>query len=59
MRHTGYCIAGTLVVRMVDTNVETTIGPGDFFEIPAGHDGRVEGNERVELVLFAPPDHAH
>ena len=33
-------------------------GPGDFFEIPAGQDAYVAGNERVELVLFAPPDHA-
>ena len=59
MRHTGYCIAGRLVVRMVETDVKTNIGPGDFFEIPAGHDAFVEGNERVELVLFAPPEHAH
>jgi len=59
MRHTGYCIAGKLVVRMVEGNVKTNIGPGDFFEIPAGHDAYVEGNERVEMVLFAPPDHAH
>ena len=59
MRHAGYCIAGRLVVRMVETNVETSIGPGDFFEIPAGHDAYVQGNERVELVLFAPPDPAH
>jgi hypothetical protein len=56
MRHTGYCIAGRLVVRMVETNVKTHIGPGDFFEIPSGHDAYVEGNERVELVLFAPPE---
>jgi hypothetical protein len=54
MRHTGYCIAAQLIVRVVETDVETNIGPGDFFEIPAGHDGYVVGNERVELVLFAP-----
>jgi mannose-6-phosphate isomerase-like protein (cupin superfamily) len=59
MRHTGYCIAGRLVVRMVETNEKTNIGPGDFFEIPSGHDAYVEGNERVELVLFAPPEAAH
>ena len=59
MRHTGYCIAGSLVVRMVETEVRTNIGPGDFFEIPAGHDAYVEGNARVELILFAPPEHAH
>ena len=59
MDHTGYCIAGQLVVRMVDTGKETRIGPGDFFEIPKGHDAYVDGAERVELILFAPPEHAH
>lgn len=59
MRHTGYCMAGKLVVRMLDTGKETRIGPGDFFEIPPGHDAHVDGAERVELILFAAPDHAH
>ncbi|MFN3889173.1 MAG: hypothetical protein ACK4MV_02160 [Beijerinckiaceae bacterium] len=59
MRHTGYCISGDLVVRMIATGIETHIGPGDFFEIPPGHDAYVEGGQRVELVLFAPPDHQH
>ena len=59
MRHTGYCIAGQLVVRMVETGVETRIGPGDFFEIPPGHDAYVDGEHPVELVLFAPPEHQH
>jgi hypothetical protein len=59
LRHTGYCIAGKLVVRMVESNAETRIGPGDFFEIPPGHDAFVDGDERVELILFAPPEHAH
>ena len=59
MRHTGYCISGQLVVRMVDTDVETRIGTGDFFEIPPGHDAHVDGDERVELILFAPPEHQH
>lgn len=58
MRHTGYCISGRLVVRMVESGVETKIGPGDVFDIPSGHDGYVEGSERVELVLFAPPEKA-
>ena len=58
-RHTGYCIAGQLVVRMIETNAESRIGPGDFFEIPPGHDAYVEGDERVELVLFAAPEHVH
>lgn len=55
MQHTGYCVSGTLVVRMVDTNLETRITAGDFFDIPAGHDGHVVGPDRVELILFAPP----
>ncbi len=44
---------------MIETGTETHIGPGDFFEIPPGHDAYVDGDERVELVLFAPPEHAH
>jgi hypothetical protein len=59
MRHTGYCISGTLVVRMRDTGETRTIGAGDFFEIPPGHDGYVEGKDRVELILFAAPEHKH
>lgn len=59
MRHTGYCIAGNLVVRMVDAGKETRIAEGDFFEIPPGHDAYVDGDQRVELILFAPPEHAH
>ncbi len=59
MHHTGYCISGKLVVRMVETGDETRIGRGDFFEIPPGHDGYVDGPDRVELILFAPPEHEH
>lgn len=59
MRHTGYCMSGLLVVRMLDTGAETRIGTGDFFDIPPGHDAYVEGDERVELIVFAPPEHAH
>lgn len=59
MHHTGYCMSGELVVRMVEANVETRITAGDFFEIPPGHDAYVDGAERVELILFAPPDHSH
>ncbi len=55
MRHVGYCIAGKLVVRMVETGDETPIARGDFFDIPPGHDAYVDGAERVELILFEPP----
>lgn len=59
MHHTGFCVSGHLVVRMVDTGSETRIVAGDFFDIPPGHDGYVDGPERVELVLFAAPEHGH
>lgn len=59
MKHTGYCISGKLVVRMIATGIETRIGRGDFFEIPPAHDAWVDGGERVELILFAPPEHQH
>lgn len=59
MHHTGYCIAGRLVVRMVGTGDETPITTGDFFEIPPGHDAYVDGSERVELILFETSEHAH
>lgn len=59
MRHTGFCIGGNLVVRMAETKAETRITKGDFFDIPPGHNGYVDGSERVELILFAPPEHAH
>ena len=55
MRHTGYCMAGRLVVRMAESGKETRIGSGDFFEIPPGHDAWVDGDQRVELILFAAP----
>ncbi len=59
MRHTGYCLSGKLVVRMIATGIETLIGKGDFFEIPPGHDAHVDGAERVEMILFGPPEHQH
>ena len=59
MHHIGYCIAGTLVVRMVDDGRETRINEGDFFDIPPGHDGYVDGERAVELILFAPSEHQH
>jgi hypothetical protein len=59
MHHTGYCLSGRLVVRMVETREERSITSGDFFEIPPGHDAWVAGDEPVEMILFeAPGAHA-
>lgn len=55
MHHTGYCLSGKLVVRMVGSGKETSITKGDFFEIPLGHDAYVAGDERVEMILFEAP----
>lgn len=44
---------------MVETNAETLISAGDFFDIPPGHDGYVQGDNQVELILVAPPEHGH
>src|SRR5262249_48328671 len=49
MDHTGYCIAGELVVRIVSSGEEVRVKAGDFFEIPAGHDAYVPGDAVCEL----------
>lgn len=54
--HTGYCLAGEIVIRMVATSEEKIIRRGDFFEIPPGHDAYVPGQEACELILFAAPE---
>lgn len=50
-RHLGYTISGTLGVRM-DDGTEMTIGPGEAYEIPPGHDGWVVGEVPWESVEF-------
>lgn len=56
MKHVGYCLAGRLVVRMVASGEERRIGPGDFFEVPPGHDAHVDGDQTCELIMFAAPE---
>lgn len=56
MRHTGYCIGGNLLVRMTGTDAETRIRQGTSSKYPPGHDAFVDGPQRVELILFAPPE---
>jgi class 3 adenylate cyclase len=50
-RHVGYTLSGTLEVLM-DDGTRMTIGAGDAFEIPPGHDGWVVGDEPWESVEF-------
>lgn len=55
-RHVGYTISGTLEVRM-DDGTQLTIGPGDAYEIPPGHDGWVVGDEPWDSVEFTSAHH--
>ena len=50
-RHVGYTLSGSLGVRMED-GTTLTIGPGDAYEIPAGHLAWVEGDVPWESVEF-------
>lgn len=50
-RHLGYTISGSLGVRM-DDGTELTIGPGDAYEIPPGHDAWVIGDAPWDSVEF-------
>jgi class 3 adenylate cyclase len=49
--HQGFVISGTLRVR-TDEGAERTIGPGEAFEIPPGHDAWVLGDQPFVSVEF-------
>lgn len=51
-RHLGYTISGSLEVHM-DDGTTLTIGPGEAYEIPPGHDAWVVGDEAWYSVEFA------
>ena len=51
LRHVGYVIAGSLLVRM-DDGTEMVLSTGDAYEIPPGHDARVVGDELFDTVEF-------
>jgi len=48
-RHLGYVISGRMTVRN-DDGTEFDLGPGDIFDLPAGHDAWVVGDEPVVVV---------
>jgi ketosteroid isomerase-like protein len=52
-RHLGYVISGRMQVRM-DDGTETTIEAGDLFDLPAGHDAWVLGDEPCVMVDYSP-----
>src|SRR5437879_946381 len=51
-RHLGYVISGTMQVRM-DDGAEITIRAGDLFDLPAGHDAWVLGDEPCVMVDYS------
>src|SRR3954453_4612565 len=52
-RHLGYVLSGRMRMRMED-GTECEVGPGDMFDLPAGHDAWVLGDETVVMVDTSP-----
>lgn len=50
--HVGYCLSGSMVIRM-DDGEEIRIKAGDAFQIAPGHDAWVEGSEKTVLLDFS------
>ncbi len=50
--HVGYVVSGRMVVRGAD-GMEVEIGPGEAFEVPAGHDAWIVGDEPCVALDFA------
>ncbi len=49
VEHTGYCLSGTMTVKM-DNGEQFTIHPGDALHILPGHDAWTEGDESCVLI---------
>jgi len=47
--HVGYAVSGRLAVVAKDGS-KKSIGPGDSYTIPPGHDAWVEGNDRFVCI---------
>jgi len=52
-RHLGYVISGRMIVHC-DDGTELDLGPGDIFDLPAGHDAWVVGDEPCVMVDISP-----
>ena len=52
-RHLGYVVSGRMQVRM-DDGKEMTIGAGDLFDLAAGHDAWVLGDEPCVMIDYSP-----
>jgi quercetin dioxygenase-like cupin family protein len=58
--HAGYVVSGSITVRMSD-GTQKTVGAGESYTIPPGHDAWVEGNqpfvgiEVMSAEIYAKP----
>src|SRR4051812_17093812 len=53
VRHLGYVLAGRMHIVM-ENGTEVEVGRGDVFDLPAGHDAWVVGDEPVVMIDTAP-----
>jgi len=55
LSHVGYAVSGRITVRMTD-GTEKTIGAGESYAIPPGHDAWVEGKEPFVAIEVLSAD---
>ena len=55
VRHIGYVISGRSGIRMAD-GTERELAAGDAFDVPAGHDAWVIGDEPYVTINFSPAE---
>lgn len=53
VRHLGYVISGRMGIQ-TDDGTKLELGPGDIFDLPAGHDAWVLGDEPCLMVDISP-----
>jgi ketosteroid isomerase-like protein len=51
--HLGYVLAGRMGVK-TDAGEQIEVGPGQLFDLPAGHDAWVIGDETCKVLDFSP-----
>jgi ketosteroid isomerase-like protein len=51
-RHLGYVVSGRMQIRG-DDGSELAVGPGDLFDVPAGHDAWVVGEEPCVVLDYS------
>jgi hypothetical protein len=55
LSHVGHAVSGHIKVQMKD-GTEKTIGPGESYTIPPGHDAWVEGSEPFVAIEVMSAD---